>query len=375
MMVQNWQVLNVDRKERELAGGAKLGRGFWEDTSRLYKSLRIPCLPKAVDKWLSRGTFMLQWGRMGMISAEVLDMIFKAILDDVKEDPAYNFIDCLHLAVCCKQLLFVGKRHILRTLIFLHARAADCRLVCLGEYAGADDQAPPGMLTDAEHKEIATMKVPHEEDNFGSDEEDKAAKVIAARCLYSFASELYEPCASVADLLQKPLRHLCRKNHNARKREGYMIEPLYALDMDMVTALGCIDYWPRPTYPEGPAVLCNTSKGEYVLGDTLVVLQNQRCRVTLAHALLARICYSPDSSISVACDAEYAGQLAKGPWAGDKFRITTVNELPVLKDGKEWKDVTEEANKLLCHLWEREMSGVEDGSDTEAGSGEDSEAE
>ncbi|KAI1795045.1 hypothetical protein LXA43DRAFT_882314 [Ganoderma leucocontextum] len=352
---------NVDRREKDLAGGAKLGEFFWDNMTELYQSLRIPCLPKAVDKWLSRGPFVVQWGLVGKLSTEVLDMIFEVLLDDMNQDLTDNFLDCIFFAICCKRLLSVGKRHILRALISQHARAADCRLVCLGEYAGADDQAPPGMLTDAELKEIATTPGPDE------DEYESADDAIAARCFYTFALESYEPYYVAGRSLLDPLRDISEEIHNIRWDRGKTIGPPYSLDLDMIAALGGVDsYYPKPEYPEGPIVLCNMSKGEYVREDKLVVWEMGWRRVTLAQALLSRICYSWDPSISMWCGEEYIDKLVKGPWAGDRFRITIADEMPWLKGGKEWKDVTKDVNALLCHLLGREMAEEEVARDDEA---------
>ena len=287
-------------------------------------------------------------------------MIFKALMDDAGklEHLPWVIMDCLMFAICCKRLLTIGKHHILRTLMFQYARDVDCRLVCLGEYASADDQAPTGMLTDDERKEIETAEI--------SDEENKSVTPIAPRCLYRFASTHYQDRGSVDSALQKPLRSLRHEHRNVRKWLGPSLDVMLDLDMRMVAELGGTDCSSCQYYPDGPNVLCNMSKGEYILEEKLVDLQNKRGRVTLAHALLSRICYSPIQSVSIACDVEYADRLAKGPWAGDRFRITTVNQLPVLKDGREWKDVTEEANLLLCHLWSK-IPETEDDPESETG--------
>ncbi|KAM5542358.1 hypothetical protein V8D89_003817 [Ganoderma adspersum] len=207
-------------------------------------------------------------------------------------------------------MLSVGKHHILRALISRHARAADCRLVCLGEYTGGNDQALPGMLTDAEVKEVATTP--------GPDEDEKC---------------------------------------DVHRKAGEKIDPLYSLEFDMITALGPVDWYrPKLEYPEGPNVLCNMSKGEYVREDTLVAWETGWGCTTLAHALLSRIClqYSSTGGISMYCGREFVNGLVKGPWAGDRFRITSADEMPPPKGGKEWKGVTKdsEVNTLLCHLFE-----------------------
>ena len=55
------------------------------------------------------------------------------------------------------------------------------------------------------------------------------------------------------------------------------------------------------------------------------------------------------------CAKEYLDGLVKGPWAGDRFRITGADEMPPLKGGKGWKDVTKDVNRLLRHLLRHEF--------------------
>ena len=319
-----------------------------------YELPTILTIRREVDQWLSDGKIVVQRKEIATLSNEILDMIFQAVLNDKREQPGHNLVDCVSLAVSCKRFLSVGKRRILRALVYFHGRDADCRLVCLGESTDPDDQAPPGMLTDAELNEIADSEAPKvlPVDTYDCDERNQPiAEVVAPRRLYSFAAAKYRSRATVTDIIQRSLRHRSREMDGRRKREGPCITASLTLDIHMITVLGCVEYCPHPAYPDGPNALCNTSKGEYILEDELVALKAKDDKINLAHALLSRIFYSSGSSISEAEDGEYANQLAKGPWAGDKFRIVPANKLPVLKGMKEWKDVTEEANNLLCHIW------------------------
>ncbi|KAI1791470.1 hypothetical protein LXA43DRAFT_889272 [Ganoderma leucocontextum] len=114
----------------------------------------------------------------------------------------------------------------------------------------------------------------------------------------------------------------------------------------------------RVAAPPGPNVLCNVMKGEYVREDTLATLGRGSGPVamTLVAALISRICYSIDNSIEFMCGEAYAGKLAKGPWAGDRFCIRSAQDMAVERPWTgciwtEWNDVTEEVNGLLCQLW------------------------
>nr|VWP00518.1 Lmo0105 protein [Ganoderma boninense] len=353
-MGQDWTILNVDLREQDLDAGGKHLEFFLDGMRSLDQSLRIPCLPKAVDKWLSHGPFVVQPGPVGKLSTEVLDMIFEAILGNSTQGLADNFLNCVFLAVCCKRLLAVSKRHILRALMSIHARAVDCRLVCIGTATDVAEQAPPGMLTDAELQEIATTPIPDECLYHNSAEE-----AVAKRHLLPFAREVYKSYRKVQTPLFDPLKELgrCLYDIGMDVRTGYRLAPLRALELDMISALStAAPFYPRPEYPEGPAVLCNMSKGEYVCEETLLAYDTLNSwweGVTLMNALLLRICYSPSGGTTVWCDDEDERQgLINGAWAGDRFRVTSMAEMPLLEGGRQWKDVTEEVAELLWNIWD-----------------------
>nr|VWP00511.1 Major facilitator superfamily multidrug transporter NAG4 (N-acetylglucosamine utilization protein 4) (Transmembrane protein 2) [Ganoderma boninense] len=334
-MGQYWDMFNVDRREKDLGGGGKLGEFFFDNMSSLYESLRIPRLPKDMDVWLSRGTVAIQPGPIGKLSTEVLEMLFGLLLDDSdpdSSDPNEDFLDCIIFAICCKKLLTIGKRHILHTLVARHARAADCRLICLGGYAYPPDQAPPGMLTDAELEEIATTP-DLDEDSYESVEE-----AIARRCLYNFAGERYKPASMAYWTLFDPFRRTVDEFYILQRQDPTVVRTMFSkLDLEMIRKLGGVGCLaPGLEYAEGPRVLCNTTKGEYVREDTLVW-------------------WEVGYTIAMCCDEEHRARLVEGPWAGDRFRIVTVGEMPPLTGGRKWKDVTREVNELLCHLLEGEF--------------------
>ncbi len=312
--------------------------------------------PRAVDEWLAQGPVALQPGGVGKLSTEVLDMIFQEILDD-KSPFVINLLSCICFALGCKRLLTVGKRHILDGLIKHYVRAADCRLVCLGAATNATDQAPPGMLTEEEVEEIATTKVPAEDDQWAiaaRNEDGADPDLILERCLYEFAMEFYDGTANEWWERNWSLAH---ERHAIWERLGaeWVLyecrDPVQLRDRMMFDALAS-----GATYPPGPKVLLNLVKGEYVRDAALVVLGKGFNRVTLAHAMLSRICYSLDPGVADEyCGEEFVGRFGKGPWAGDRFCIRSEDDMPVPQAGSrgftEWTDVTEEVNRLLGNLW------------------------
>ncbi|TBU45172.1 hypothetical protein BD309DRAFT_989711 [Dichomitus squalens] len=351
-MGQNWYIVNVDRRETRLGGGAKLGEFFFDSMRELYDSLRYPCLPKDVDKWLSRGSFALQPGPLGKLSRELLDTIFEALLEVSENDESPPLLQLVLLSVTCKLLLSAGKSHILRQLISIHARAADCRLVCIGEYADGEEQAPPGMLTAAEIEEIATT--PHEwEEDDGEDGPDAATR--EERTFALFAINGYDKATEVLGEFNQFHTQLSGALTDALWKLKAAPNPQRTFQLKMIWKLVGLDSY-RPIYPGGPNILCNLSKSEFVREDTLVELIRGWHRVTLAHALLSRICWSTEPSISMVCKAKYRDILVQGPWAGDRFRIVSADSMPAPKVGTEWKDVTKDVNRLLRHLWRHEMN-------------------
>ncbi len=102
-----------------------------------------------------------------------------------------------------------------------------------------------------------------------------------------------------------------------------------------------------------PWVLCNLSKNEYVRADAIAALTKSdgatpfiKGAINLSHALLSRICWSSDSQIAM----NYEGDLHRGPWAGDRFEVTTMNKLK----GEEWRDISGEIVEILEKIWKFE---------------------
>ncbi|KAI1795033.1 hypothetical protein LXA43DRAFT_1178936 [Ganoderma leucocontextum] len=253
--------------------------------SSLYRALQIPCLPDAVDEWLSRGTVVPQPGSIGKLSTEVLDMVFQAILDDRAHSFTTNLLSCICLAVGCKRLLTVGKGHILEGLLEHHAPAAHCRLICLGESTDATDQAPSRMLTEEQLKEIAATKVPAEDDRWA----------IAGR---------NEDGGDPNVILEHP-----------ESESEQQQDPLHALDRKMVEEPASY------SYREDALAVFRGGGGD----------QN---RVTFVHAMVSRICYSLDPSVAdELCGDKFVGRFGRGPWEGDRFCIRSEEDMPVPQVG------------------------------------------
>ncbi|CDO70349.1 hypothetical protein BN946_scf184755.g3 [Trametes cinnabarina] len=105
------------------------------------------------------------------------------------------------------------------------------------------------------------------------------------------------------------------------------------------------------SYPQGPEVVCNLTKGEYIRRDALKLVPEQ---VTLAHALISQVCWSADYSCALPV-AGFEEKIERGPWAGDRFCITTVDRMPKL-DAGEWVDVSAAVDQMLAVMCEHEFS-------------------
>ena len=94
-------------------------------------------------------------------------------------------------------------------------------------------------------------------------------------------------------------------------------------------------------------VLLNLSKMQYVTASAMATLSQRPddvqpwlpyCRADLGHALLARICWSSEDCTGLDRNPT---RIDRGPWAGDRFCITTLDRLAKPKEGEaQWKDVS-----------------------------------
>ena len=113
-------------------------------------------------------------------------------------------------------------------------------------------------------------------------------------------------------------------------------------------------------YPEGESVLYNLSKGEYVRSRPILELDAPgKGGLTILNALFARICWSGDEPDNNALELDEAQhqELGRGKWAGDRFCITTLEDMPLALDGREWVDVSEETTEFVYHLWRHAERG------------------
>ena len=125
-------------------------------------------------------------------------------------------------------------------------------------------------------------------------------------------------------------------------------------------------------------MLFNLTKGVYIRAAELSISDSSVGGLALA--MLSRICWSgsqPKNNFMFLGSESLNLELGRGPWAGDRFFITTMEDAPdKAPNGQEWVDVSEETDAFTYHLWRHANRGddlCEPGE--ESAFGEDSEEE
>ena len=258
------------------------------------------------------------------LPVEILHMIFNEV---------ETFDDVLWLCLVHERLGAVGERYINRSILDLVAPWAGERIVCLGEET-TDDDFPPQLQSD-----VAAWK-------------DAAAKSNYESVAPFLENTLGDPaCGGLQGLQSFLVRYLSKTLRTGFSEADHdkieqLVECFHTFcDTERYRIIG------------GDGVLCNLSRGEYI-NMRAVTAFNERlptedahwylgpCDVEISHVLLSKICWSSYPTSST--DAE-AGRLDRGPWAGDRFEITTMDRM---REGFSWKDVTEESFELIKDLWE-----------------------
>ena len=165
------------------------------------------------------------------------------------------------------------------------------RIICLGDY---HEDLPNGLLSISEQEEL-----------------DKADGGEGTT-LYSFADKYYQP-------------------------------------------VNGISAFKRPQLSGGHWILRNLSKHEYVREEAIKVASMERMsnnrsskEIGLGQVVLSRICWSTDNSCAM---SYYKKDIHRGVWAGDRFDITTINQVVVGDSGKQWTDVSDKVAKEMTEIW------------------------
>ncbi|KAI0329621.1 hypothetical protein GY45DRAFT_1435285 [Cubamyces sp. BRFM 1775] len=319
-MGQNWAIYNIDRREFYSGSSAKLGEWFFDNQYALMQALRVKApmsFSRHIKERLNTGRRATQTSKFLKLPNEILSMV----LIELKHDKAL-----LYFAATCKAL------HSLSEPVFFHFYEQfypswhDCRVVCLGDSMDQDDTLPPGVLTESELEWVAS-----ERDALGS--------------CYGVFRQYYEDYSE----RRRPFRESCLRGLGW-SYSAYYLSPAYQADYAMLSML-CEEVPRRLSSEENYEVLCNISKREYIRDRNLTVPE----KVTLAHALITMICWSPYADYALNYELEATENMNQGRWVGDKFRIVPEEAFvdSELNNG-DWTDVTAEVDTVLQDLCKQE---------------------
>ncbi|KAI0329625.1 hypothetical protein GY45DRAFT_850329 [Cubamyces sp. BRFM 1775] len=333
-MGQFWTVFNIDAREHYSSSGWKLGEWFFQDDhDKLADLLRDKApmsMPEEIKKKLTDGKRAVQTSTLFKLPAELWNMVLQELRGD-------DVLFCL--AITCKTIFAIAEKHLVKFYEELFPSWRDCRIICLGEYIDDEDELPAGVLTEGEIEWVKS-----EREKWGS-------------CYSIFTETFKNERFQRLKVFHSAVGLDAMWRRSAWGPHGYTAwEGAYEDDMDMLRALYTHDQV-SATSRVDREVLCNVSKRQYVRDVGYIDPEVPMC-VTLAHALIVLICWSPWSDYALAYDRdlEAVRDMKRGRWAGDRFRIVTEDALANMEDKAEWTDVTEEAAVILRHLSKKNRS-------------------
>ncbi|TBU33356.1 hypothetical protein BD311DRAFT_848308 [Dichomitus squalens] len=327
-MGQYWDFYNVDKREiGERNGLAKLGEFFFSKQGFLVRSITLPhsrhATPTVANVAQSTGLFSLPNELLLKITGSFTSLQTLAAF-----------------AVTCRRVFDLARYTVEDARDGCAAPWACCRVVCLGDYASYED-VPKSLYTAQERAEIEGKR-----DSAGTDKADMSyggihQLKVEPHNLWRGAHAFYDP-----------------------KRWPDEINEWYArftkADRKRFDALMAVTY---PT-DRKDWVLCNLSKKEYVRASEIAKLAKRpndaqpflpNCLPDLGQALLTRIAWSEDDSISMAKN-EVTAKLHRGAWVGDNICITTLERiLSGSEEDEEWMDISTSVIRDLIYIYRAEF--------------------
>ncbi|KAI0690322.1 hypothetical protein BC835DRAFT_1417896 [Cytidiella melzeri] len=314
-MGQSWQLTNID-KRCSPHGGAKLGEFFHDGLPVWIDNFIIPCPLSS-----TAASLFAEYPRMAHCSSspksrllrcpnEILLLVFQEI------DELHN---AASLALADGKLLKIGLRRIEELQRHVYCSWAGDRVLCIGDYTDDDDY--PDSVKNTVEVIMQNLR-------------DHAEEYPYIHSFYSAAAESaifrrFQESQQVRGVNKLGLE-LRRRREDASDLYEALVSPNYP--------------------PVHEWVLCNISKGEYVRQTSIEAInKNKKMDVTydLGHALLSRICWSSDDSISMPYKNP-SNPLHRGSWAGDRFEVTTLDKL---RPDIAWRDVSEEVADTLREIY------------------------
>ncbi|EIW75285.1 hypothetical protein CONPUDRAFT_169657 [Coniophora puteana RWD-64-598 SS2] len=319
-MGQDWAFVNIDRREI-IDHVGKLGEFFGDcSTARRIGMLlhQIPPLPKMprIQPSGAESTNVKNFFDRGLLALP--NEILYHIANDIGRPE-----DLVCFAAACHRCWDICSS-LLEACIRRDVSWAGCRVICLGDYVARND-LPAGILTEVEQAEL---------DAAGQDECHEGQPVS----FYDFAQAHYRERSSggTAEQFLKIL--------SWRRLVGDA--PLAAIEIMFASVKS--------------TVLRNLSKKLYVRVDAINALNEELPQrewfwcdksYTLGDALVSRICWSTDPSCSMSAHCD---DITRGPWAGDAFDITSMEDFQKEENFYQWADAAEEVCEALRQCWDDE---------------------
>ena len=315
-MGQGWLVVDLDGRTTVELG--KLGESLTHEYTtiefphylwRVQVPASISPSKKQVMQWVQstrKSAHQLQTTGISiqMLPVELLQLIFGMIEE---------FSDVICLALASEHIFRAGE---FRIRAETQQSWAGHRLICVGNYLDNED-IPQGLLTSDEQEEL----------NCGVLEDDGEPHTLHSLALERFSS------------VSSCMRH---------NRSNYFFQHFVSLSApgEIQMLIGrmvfkeIVDQFNPRVQDNDKLILRNLTKKQYV--------REGATSTSLGTIVLARICWSSDSS----CNMAYKGHaLTRGVWAGDRFDITTLDQL---EEGTGWTDVSKEVDDEMGRIWENE---------------------
>ena len=230
------------------------------------------------------------------------------LLNVLESCPAFG--DKVCFALTCRRTLAISLDHLETLKRKLAAPWAGERLICVGDY-GEWKHLPHGVLTSAERREFEALHAKGDYDvrSYGG---------------FGFMRETTTELFDGDFRKDKALERVVK---NIRGEDAKRFLALY-----------------RPSYPvRGDWVLCNLTKGLVVRASTIAALTMKkgadktspfmmRAEQDLGHVVLSLL-YAPS-----------------GAWMGNKFCVTTLDRMPPLENGKEWRDASKAMARVVKEM-------------------------